>query len=73
MDSYKVLQVVTPAKAGVQKGLQRLDSRLRGNDRKRRFPAFYETVTFDISSFRRKPESSGLGHFWTPVFTGVTA
>jgi hypothetical protein len=35
-----VPQVVTPAKAGVQKTLERLDSRLRGNDRKRPFRLF---------------------------------
>jgi hypothetical protein len=29
----KGLSVVTPAEAGVQKSLERLDSRLRGNDR----------------------------------------
>jgi hypothetical protein len=26
-----------------------------------------------IPSFRRKPESRKRKHFWTPVFTGVTA
>jgi hypothetical protein len=44
---------VTPAKlvpeggrrgAGVQKSLKILDSRLRGNDRKRHFRTFYESV-----------------------------
>jgi len=37
MSSQKAQQVVTPAKAGVQKILEKLDSRLRGNDTKRRF------------------------------------
>ena len=36
--------LVTPAKAGVQKRLKRLDSRLRGNDRKERFPTSYESI-----------------------------
>ena len=40
-------QIVTPAKAGVQKTLERLDSRLRGNDRKGRFPTSYESIKFD--------------------------
>jgi hypothetical protein len=48
--------VVTPAKAGVQKPLKRLDSRsptttfgdrLRGNERKRGFLTFYEPVNLD--------------------------
>jgi hypothetical protein len=34
--------VVTPAKAGVQSTLERLDSRLRGNDKEWLFPAYYE-------------------------------
>ena len=42
--SQKVLQVVTPAKAGVQKTLSRLDSRLCGNDRKKHFSAFGQLV-----------------------------
>jgi hypothetical protein len=33
-----------PAKAGIQKYLKTLDSRLRGNDDKRCFKVFYETV-----------------------------
>jgi len=44
MVSKKVSQVVTPAKAGVQKTLEKLDSRLRGNDRKTHFSTFYEAV-----------------------------
>jgi len=36
----KVSIGVTPAEAGVQKFLNFLDSRLRGNDRKRRFLTF---------------------------------
>jgi len=39
---------VTPAKAGVQKALERLDSRFRGNDRKERFPTLYETTNKDL-------------------------
>ena len=33
-----------PAKAGIQKYLKTLDSRLRGNDAKGRFKTFYETI-----------------------------
>ena len=33
-----------PAKAGIQKYLKTLDSRLRGNDAKGCFKAFYETI-----------------------------
>ena len=33
-----------PAKAGIQKCLKTLDSRLRGNDAKGRFEIFCETV-----------------------------
>jgi hypothetical protein len=33
-----------PAKAGIQNYLKTLDSRLRGNDVKGRFKAFYETI-----------------------------
>ena len=44
MNSQKVSAVVTPAKAGVQNPLNFLDSRLHGNDRKRRFSTFYDTV-----------------------------
>jgi len=35
--------------------LKRLDSRLRGNDTKQRFPTFYETVNFELPT-ERKPE-----------------
>jgi len=35
---------VTPAKAGVQKPLLSLDSRLHGNDRKTRFVTLYEAI-----------------------------
>jgi hypothetical protein len=59
----KVPQVVTPAKAGVQKTLERLDSRLRGNDRKRRFSTFYELIklnTEDIDFPCRSPALSAL-------------
>jgi len=36
-----------PAKAGIQKYLKTLDSRLRGNDVKRGIKTFYETIKFD--------------------------
>jgi hypothetical protein len=49
--SQKALTAVTPAKAGVQKPLLSLDSRLHGNDRKRRFVTFYEAVNFGVSYF----------------------
>jgi hypothetical protein len=44
MLSQKVSIVVTPAKAGVQKFLNFLDSRFHGNDRKGRFRTFYERI-----------------------------
>jgi hypothetical protein len=47
MASSKVSQAVTPAKAGVQKASQCLDSRLRGNDRKGRFLIFCDIVNLD--------------------------
>jgi len=47
--SQKVLQAVTPAKAGVQKFLVFLDSGFRRNDRKGRFLTFTRSSTF--SSF----------------------
>jgi hypothetical protein len=34
-------QIVTPAKAGVQKTMERVDSRLRGNGRKKHFSTFF--------------------------------
>ena len=40
-----------PAKAGIQKYLKILDSRLRGNDAKGRFKTFYETINFIHSPF----------------------
>ena len=36
-----------PAKAGIQKYLKTLDSRLRGNDTKGRFKTIYESINFD--------------------------
>jgi len=36
-----------PAKAGIQNYLKTLDSRLRGNDAKGRFKAFYETINLN--------------------------
>ena len=38
-----------PAKAGIQKYLKTLDSRLRGNDAKGRFKTFYETINIQSS------------------------
>jgi hypothetical protein len=35
-----------PAKAGIQKHLKILDSRLRGNDVTEGFKTFYETIKF---------------------------
>jgi hypothetical protein len=47
MNSQKVQIAVTPAQAGVQKTSERLDSRLRGNDRKEHFPTSYDFITVD--------------------------
>jgi len=44
--------LVTPAKAGVQNLLNFLDSRLRGNDRKRLFRTFYELVKIGNAEIR---------------------
>jgi len=44
MVSQKVRKTVTPAQAGVQNLLKTLDSRLRGNDRRREISTFYEVV-----------------------------
>jgi hypothetical protein len=35
-----------PAKAGIQKYLETLNSRLRGNDAKGRIKTFYQTIKF---------------------------
>ena len=40
-----------PAKAGIQNYLKILDSRLRGNDAKRGFKTFYETINIRRSIF----------------------
>jgi len=40
----KSLNSVTPAKAGVQKSLNLLDSGFRRNDKKCYFPTFYEVI-----------------------------
>jgi len=40
-----------PAKAGIQSSENCLDSRLRGNDEKRRFLTFYETVKVGIMEY----------------------
>jgi hypothetical protein len=37
-----------PAKAGIQNYLKTLDSRLRGNDAKKRFKTFYETIIVNM-------------------------
>jgi len=47
VNPQKVSWAVTPAKAGVQKRSKRLDSRLRGNDRKSRIVTFYECINSD--------------------------
>jgi len=39
-----------PAKAGIQNYLKILDSRLRGNDAKRGFMTFYDTINVRRSS-----------------------
>jgi len=45
LDAFvKVTKAVTPAKAGVQKSFFFLDSGFRRNDRKGRFPTFYERI-----------------------------
>ncbi len=41
-----------PAKAGIQKYLKTLDSRLRGNDVIGRFKIFYETTNFRFQPCR---------------------
>jgi len=38
-----------PAKAGIQKYLKTLDSRLRGNDAKGRFETFCESINIEFS------------------------
>jgi hypothetical protein len=48
-DLVKSLKSVTPAEAGVQKSLNLLDSRFRGNDKKGEIETFYETVMIDSS------------------------
>ena len=44
--SQEIIEAVTPAQAGVQKFLDPLDSRLRGNDGKERFRTFYEFISY---------------------------
>jgi len=44
----KVKSRVTPAEAGVHKYLKKLDSRLRGNDKKGRNSTFYETINIGM-------------------------
>jgi hypothetical protein len=43
-----------PAEAGIQNYLKTLDSRLRGNDVKRRFKTFYETINIGFCCFPDK-------------------
>jgi len=52
MNSKKVPETVTPAKAGVQNLLKSLDSSrtrsgIRRNDKKSQIPTFYETIKVD--------------------------
>ena len=42
-----------PAKAGIQKCLKILDSRLRGNDANGRFQTFYEGINVGLIENRR--------------------
>jgi hypothetical protein len=44
MKSQKVFQIVTPANAGVQNSLKRLDSGFRRNDGKRNLATFFEFI-----------------------------
>jgi hypothetical protein len=46
-----------PAKAGIQNYLKTLDSRLRGNDVKRRFKTFYESIKVNIGLFLKDLKS----------------
>jgi hypothetical protein len=48
-------QIVTPAEAGVQKTLERLDSRLRGNDRKKHLSTFFDLVEVPIFYTENNP------------------
>jgi hypothetical protein len=52
-----------PAKAGIQKYLKTLDSRLRGNDAKGRFKTFYETINIDIAAKRHKKHKNQISWF----------
>ena len=47
MPMQKIPKPVTPAKAGVHKQPNFLDSRVRGNDEKGSFLTFYEFVNID--------------------------
>jgi hypothetical protein len=49
MDSQKVRKAVTPAKTEVQKYLNFLDSRFRGNDGKGKFVPFAKPSRIDFS------------------------
>jgi len=49
MSSLEVPKSVTPAKAGVQKWLIPLNSRLRGNDENCCFLTFYECINLQLS------------------------
>ena len=54
MLSQKISIVVTPAKAGVQKFLNFLDSRFHGNDRKKRFRTFYELINTELNATKEQ-------------------
>ena len=56
-----------PAKAGIKNYLKTLDSRLRGNDVKGRFKAFYETINIQRSMFDVQCLESACGGFTVPA------
>ena len=57
-----------PAKAGIQNYLKILDYRLRGNDVKRCFKAFYETIKIKIINLLRYPRLVLLNFASQPYF-----
>jgi 5'-nucleotidase/UDP-sugar diphosphatase len=56
----EVSEVVTPAQAGVQKHTEGLDSRLRGNDKKKRFSTTCEFINIDPLAFSILPIGDSL-------------
>jgi len=56
MDSQKVRKPVTPAKAGVQRYLNHLDSRLCGNDKKGNSLVFTKLSFLNLAIFNLKSE-----------------